>query len=246
MTITSGFVAQAFVIGGEVIGDAVMNDRNARPEPDPAAAPHGWTWDRSVGRWRPARKRGNYARGNKATPAADPAADTAADPGQDPDQGKDPDPGWYNPEPPPEPQPWSGSIKDVPREVVNDIAGFAGLVGAPVLAMLQAADPYCGSILAQNFEPIIDATLPLLCRSEKIVAYFTGDKSDWLLWGKLAMALAPVARAVLDHHVLRTIDVIKDPNTGQIQVVRRQRGGSEMGDHLQPPQAQPDYSRYAA
>jgi len=174
------------------------------------------------------------------------AGDPNGAPPDQPDSGKDPDPAWFAADKKPEARAARLSIDDIPREVVNDIAGFAGLVGAPVLAMLQAADPYCGSILAQNFEPIVDATLPLLCRSEKIVAYFTGDKSDWLLWGKLAMALAPVARAVLDHHIFRTIDVIKDPQTGQVQVVPRSKGGSAMGDHLQPPQAQPDYSRYAA
>lgn len=222
-----------------------MNDREARPEPDSAAAPHGWTWDRSVGRWRPAKKRGNYPRGKAAQ--AEPAGDNEPGPGADPDSSpKDPDPGWFAGGQPDPSKPRRLSIDEVPREVVNDIAGLAGLVGAPVLAMLQSADPYCGSILAQNFEPIIDATLPLICRSEKIVAYFTGDKSDWLLWGKLAMALAPVARAVLDHHILRRIDVIRDPATGAFQVVPRRQGGPAMGDHLQPPQAQPDYSTYAA
>lgn len=116
------------------------------------------------------------------------------------------------------------------------MAGFAGLVGAPVLALLKQADPYCGSVLAENYEPIVDAVLPLLCRSEKIVRYFSGDQSDWLLWGKLALVLAPVGRAIVEHHVFRSVEVVRDPETGIIQVVRRGRD-SGPGDPLLPPAA---------
>src|SRR5215469_9469288 len=128
MTITSGFVAQAVVRAGHITGDAVMNDRDARPDPDPVSAPHGWTWDRSVGRWRPAKKRGNYDRG-KPAPAVDMAGDPNGAPPDQPDSGKDPDPAWFAADKKPEARAARLSIDDIPREVVNDIAGFAGLVG---------------------------------------------------------------------------------------------------------------------
>lgn len=235
---------------GQVVGDAVMNDRNAKPDPDPVKAPYGWAWDRTPGRWRPAKKRGQYprAKAENASSAAPADSSPAAGPGHPlpPEDGRDPDPAWFaGGDRPPPPPPKRLSIDDVPAQVVNDIAGFAGLIGAPLLAMLQTADPYCGSVLAQNFQPIVDATLPLLCRSERIVAYFTGDKSDWLLWGKLAIALAPVGRAIIEHHVIRSVHVIRDEKTGAVQVVRGQQAPGP-GDHLTPPMQPPPNYQYAA
>jgi hypothetical protein len=227
---------------GVVTGDAVMNDRSAKPDADPVVAPYGWAWDRSPGRWRPALKRGNYRRASENAPGPESVSSETGSAGQaDSGVRRDPDPAWFAEKPADAPRPGG----EVPAQVVNDIAGFAGLVGTPLLAMLRSADPYCGEALAQNYERVVDATLPLLLRSERVVKYFTGDKSDWLLWGKLAMALAPVARAVVDHHVLRTVAVVRDPVTGVVEIQARVRGGGPvMGEHVQPPQ--PDYSQYAA
>jgi hypothetical protein len=133
------------------------------------------------------------------------------------------------------------AFADVPKQVKDDIAGLTGLVGVPILSLLQQIDPYCGSALAQNFEPIVDAALPLICRSERIVRYFSEDKSDWLLWGKLALALKPVGQAILQHHVFRTVEVVRDEH-GVPHVLPRSRQGSD--DHQTPP-VQPEFS-YAA
>jgi len=124
----------------------------------------------------------------------------------------------------------------VPQQVKDDIAGLAGLVAAPILSLLQAVDPYCGTILASNLEPVVDAALPLICRSERIVRYFTQDTAgDWLLWGKLALALAPVGRAIVEHHVQGTVRVVRDEQTGAVTVERRQPGEQWAdGDHLTP------------
>ena len=162
---------------------------------------------------------------------------------EEPEGERDPAPGWAGPDQPQAKK--RQTIGDVPKQVVDDIAGFGGLVATPILALLQQADPYCGTVLAQNFSPILDATLPIICRSEKIVKYFSEDKSDWMLWGKLAIALAPVAKAVADHHIFHTVEVRRDENTGQVQVLRVQPDSH--GDHLTPP-VQPEYnpSDYAA
>lgn len=210
----------------------------AAPAVDPEA-PYGWTVDRDGNR-RPKKTAGRPRKSPAATPPVTPATGSApaaagaqsAEPAAA--EGHDPDPAWVQDDKP------AGrkrrqSIEDVPRETVDDMAGLAGLVGAPILAILQQADPYCGTVLAQNYEPIVDAVLPLLCRSKKITDYFAGDQSDWLLWGKLAMALAPVGRAFLEHHVFRSVQVVRDEKTGAIQVVRGQPGRPEHGDHLVPP-----------
>lgn len=217
----------------------VHNDPTHKPPPD-AAAPRGYTWNRGTRAWAP-KVKGQIL--YKAAAAEAPRDEPRAAAAQDEPQG-DPEPGWFREDAQPQAETRGGkklSLEDVPQQVRDDIAGFAGLVGAPLLAMLQQADPYCGSALAQSFEPIVDACLPLICRSEKIVRYFTGDQSDWLLWGKLALALRPVAQAVLQHHVLKTVEVVRDVNTGQVRVVERKRGPGH-GDHLTPPQPEMQYA----
>jgi hypothetical protein len=217
--------------GGEVIAEPTFDDRSNEPAPDPVNAPRGWLWDRGERRWRPKKAAG---RGGNAAAEVKAEPDSAAAAGK---PQRDPDPAWMTADEKPA-EKRRRSIDDVPRAVVDDIAGFGGLIGAPLLAMLQQADPYCGTILAQSYEGIVDAVLPLVCRSEKIVAYFSGDKSDWLLWGKLAMACAPVARAVIEHHVTRTVEVVMDAG-GVPHAVPRARGGGSGGDHLVPPVAEP-------
>lgn len=231
------------VSGGKVVSGPVLDNPREKPAPDEVNAPHGWTWDRSAGRWRASKKRGNYRRAKVDDDA--PAASAApSEPGSGESRpDRDPDPAWMGQPDTPDGVKRKQTIADVPAQVRNDIAGFAGLVGAPLLALLQSADPYCGSVLATNFEPIMDAALPLICRSETIVSYFRGDKSAWMEWIGLAIALRPVATAIAQHHVFRTVEVRRD-EYGIPQVVPRQRGGSEYGDNLTPPV--PDYSSYAA
>jgi hypothetical protein len=228
-----------------------VHDDPDSPPPASAEAPKGWAWQRKSRSWKP-RERGPvlwHGEGAPEAPGADaPAPDTSghgsAVPG--PEQ-HDPEPSWMRQDPAAGDGKKStgGKLKfdDVPQAVKDDMAGLAGLVATPILSILQTVDPYCGTVLAQNFGPVLDATLPIICRSEKIVAYFTTDQADWLLWGKLALALAPVAKAFADHHIFRTVQVVKDPKTGQISIQhgKQQQG---QGDHLAPA-PQPEYSYVA-
>jgi hypothetical protein len=136
------------------------------------------------------------------------------------------------------------SIDQVPKQVQDDIAGMFGLVGTPILAVLRSIDPYCGGALADVFGDVVDTTLPLICRSEKIVKYFSEDTADWLMYGKLAIALAPVGKAIAEHHVFRTVEVVRDEKTGAVSIVRKAAGGDQVAQHLVPPSADPD--AYAA
>jgi hypothetical protein len=216
--------------------------REIPPEPaeDTDRAPRGWRFDKQHWRWvprlAPGRKPKNDARSEDQTGGArTPWAESRAD-----DVERDPDPGWMR-EPIDDRPVGKIAFGEVPQQVKDDIAGLTGLVGIPILSLLQQIDPYCGSALAQNFEPTVDAALPLICRSERIVRYFADDKSDWLLWGKLALALKPVGQAILQHHVFRTVEVVRDEH-GVPHVQPRSRGGET--DHQTPP-VQPEFS-YAA
>lgn len=213
--------------GTQVARAPVYDDPDREPPADDGLAPKGWVWNRAARQWKP------RLRAAAASQQQEPQQQRSSEPLEAAAERQDPDPVWAQDAKPAE-QKRKQSIEDIPKETVDDMAGFAGLVGAPVLAMLQQADPYCGSVLAQNYEPIIDAVLPLLCRSKKITDYFAGDKSDWLLWGKLAMALAPVGRAFIEHHVIRSVQVVRDEKTGAVQIVRGQPV-PEHGDHLMPP-----------
>ena len=221
----------------------VHDDPDHEPEPT-ADAPRGWTWQRKDRHWAP-RQRGAIkwkGDGDGQATRDDGSADSGAAAGQTSTGDRDPDPSWLRSEGSQDGKD-DGKLKfdDVPGQVKDDIAGLAGLIGVPILSMLQQIDPYCGGALAQSYEHIVDACLPLICRSKKIVKYFEGDKSDWLLWGKLGIALKPFAAAVLQHHVLRTVEVVRDE---QGRVFARPRARDEgRGDHLQPePQPQFNYA----
>ena len=245
----------------------VHDDPDSPPPADANTAPHGWVWNRASGSWRPAKRApkpgtrresilnaaaASSGSGDRSEPAAGPVN---AAPHSPTDQ--DPAPGWQGDgqaagEAPlggdsvgSLPRTASGKLRfdDVPQQVKDDIAGLAGLVATPILSLLQSLDPYCGTALAQNLEPVVDAALPLICRSERIVRYFAEDQADWLLWGKLAMALKPVAQAIAEHHIFRTVRVVRDEQTGAVSFERRAAGEdwSGPGDHLTP-HAQPAYA----
>jgi hypothetical protein len=230
--------------GGRIVGDAAYEDRNSPPAADPGKAPYGWMWDRSEHRWRAKKPAGRAAWKAKQQAEAGPPPEPVSSSGEIHQGDRDPDPSWFGEQQGKDDGKKRRSISDVPRETVSDMAGFAGMVGAPLLAMLQQIDPYCGTALANSYGEVVDAVLPLLCRSEKVVEWFSADKSDWLLWGKLALALRPFAQAVLQHHVFRSVDVVRDPSTGNVTVIPRRAGGPDLGDHLVPPV--PDFSAYAA
>lgn len=233
------------VAGGPVISGAVHDDPDRPPEPS-EEAPRGWTWNRTDRKWQP-KIRGKVLWQDDGGELAgrDDRADAGASdgPGQagSPAEGRDPAPAWARDDARPDGK-RRLSFDEVPQNVKDDIAGLGGLVATPILALLQQADPYCGTALAQSFEPIVDATLPLICRSQRIVRYFSDDKADWLLWGKLAVALAPVGRAIAEHHLFRAVETVLDTETGK-RTWRPVTADEGHGDHLQP---RPQPEQYAA
>lgn len=226
---------------------AVHDDADHKPEPS-AEAPRDWTWNRRERKWQP-RQRGPVVFRTDASGTADRVPDGSADlpGGSDSGAQRDPDPSWIRDGKQHQDKPGGKSklkFSEVPRQVKDEAASMIGLVATPILALLQTADPYCGSILAENFEPIVDATLPLILRSERVVKYFTEDDhaSDWVLWFRLAAALAPAGRAFVQHHVLRSVEVVRDEHGRPFVQPRTQEGH---GDGLTP-QPQPEPYPYAA
>lgn len=229
--------------GGPVVSGAVHDDPGAAPAPGPDA-PKGWTWNRSDRAWRP-KQRGPVVWQPGASEPGPDVPPAAAD------LGKDPAPGWMADELGGQGDELGAAraerrvkFSEVPAQVKADAASFAALVGAPVLALARTVDPYCGAVLADNFSEILDASLPIICRSERVVRFFTSEDSDWLLWLKLAMTLGPVAQAIAAHHVFHAVSVVRDPESGAVTIVRGQQQDGQGGDHLTPRPVDP--SAYAA
>lgn len=226
---------EGVAVAGRKLGGAVYDDPESPPPPS-ADAPKGWTWNRGGRHWAPKVRGKTLWSPESAQEPVGPSGDTGDRPEtREREAQRDPAPAWMrdgNSKP--------GERPEVPQKVQDDIAGFAGLIATPILAVVKQADPYCGAALADSFEGIFDATMPLMLRSERLVKYFSEEDNDWLLWGKVAIALAPVAKAVVEHHVIRTVRVMQDEDTGEIVVLRK---GQDEPEQLVPPR---DYSEFPA
>lgn len=166
------------------------------PAPDPVNAPYGYTKDKDG--WRPKKRPG---RGGSLKAAPD-----LVDEGQADD--RDPDPSWHT---------GGGSAGKPPYEASksdqDEVASLLALLYSVPADFLLTVDPYCFGALNDNFESVIDATLPIVCRSERVVKYITGT-SGLILWIKLAVALKPVLVAGWRHHVVHSVGIELDEDTG--------------------------------
>jgi hypothetical protein len=180
--------------GSEGIVGAAAAD--VEPEPDPVNAPYGYTRDKHApGGWRPKKRPG---RGGRLKPVPDPGEEGQGDGVGDGD-GQDPPPGWR-----------SRSAKSDPYQASaaeqNEVAALLALLYSVPADFLLSLDPYCFGELNASLGEVVDATVPIICRSEKVVKYVTGS-SGLILWIKLAAALRPFGVAVWRHHVLHSVVV---------------------------------------
>lgn len=187
--------------GGRQVAAGVKGGRPPQPEPDEERAPLGWTWDAAQNEWRPKKKRGRKPSGSAAdTP------ESAAEPSSGWQAERDPEPARLRDE-----RPAQRTAIPVTAEVRDNIAGLMGLLGATVLPPVAQLDPICGGALIDSWPKIADACMPLLCRSQVVVRFVSagGGLGDW---AGLAIALAPVATAIMQHHVLKTIRLEENPD----------------------------------
>ena len=182
-----------------------LTDKANPPPDDPVKAPHGWMWDRPGKKWRPRKSapKGGWRFHHDETVPRETEIDMG--PFERDVAGDDPAPSYASRPTPKIPKP---PVK-VTAKTKSDMTAAVAMVGMLVLPPIARADPYCGGAVTDNFQAIADALVPLLCRSQKVVSFFTEDASDWMLWFKLAMALGPVAVAVGQHHILKTVKVVE-------------------------------------
>lgn len=90
-------------------------------------------------------------------------------------------------------------------------------------------DPHCGGALLEHADNIAAKLTPIVCRNPAMLAWFT-TSSAYMDWFALFTAMAPVARAVWDHHV----------------VGPREEVSHAGADDSAPAQSAPDFSQFAA
>jgi hypothetical protein len=109
----------------------------------------------------------------------------------------------------------------ITTEVKNTVRGRLNLAGELLSAPLEAIDPYCGPVFANNVGNMINAYLPIICRSPGAVRYILMLDGGFLDWINALRASWPVIQAVYAHHLGRT--VVKDADTEEY--VRRAKTG---------------------
>jgi hypothetical protein len=186
---------------GELLSDATeVMASDEEPEPDPETAPYGWTRDKKApSGWRPKKRPGRG--GRKRAPDEEGQAD---------DGERDPEPSWH------ERLPKGRSFQASPEQQA-DVAAMLALFYSLPGDFLMQVDPYCFGALNANFQAVVDATVPIICRSENLVRFATGG-SGMILWIQLMAAIKPIAVAVFQHHVIHSVELLENEETGEVVV----------------------------
>ena len=205
-----------------------LRDKSTPPPDDPERAPYGFRWDAKKNEWTAKRSAGGRPAGpgwfGKAkAPEPEPGEFTFDDepsPVKVAEAVQDPAPAYATMPARKAPKTRKAPPR-VSKKAKDDMTAAVGMIGMILLPPVVSADPYCGGAVADNLQQITDAVIPLLCKSATVVAFFSdAPGSDWMLWFKLMMALAPVGVAVGRHHILKTVEIQQD-ETGAMFVVER-------------------------
>jgi hypothetical protein len=151
---------------------------------------------------------------------ADEAAPVAED-GATLDDLLDPDPAppkkrGGSAQPPSKSAPVRGKATLKQKAEIKDAISMMLLMGGGTISF---RDQHCGGAILEHAENIADKLTPIICRNPTMLAWFTGS-SGYMDYFALAMALLPVGKTIVGHHVTKTL-------------------GSEEG-------ADADYSQFAA
>lgn len=197
-----------------------LRDRKNPPPDDPDKAPFGYRWDTKNKEWVVKRSAG----GRKSGAAwfgkllADPEPDPVMQPFEKQFKDSDPEPAHMKASTPKAPR----RSPRVTKAVKDDMSAAVAMIGMLTGPALMSKDPYCGGVLMENMQKITDALVPILCRSNTVVAFFSDtSENGWMLWFQLAIAFAPVAVAIGRHHIVKTIELQQDEATGDIFAVPR-------------------------
>jgi hypothetical protein len=106
---------------------------------------------------------------------------------------------------------------NIPRGVKADIEGKLAFMLTMTATAWSMADPVCGGALAQNAANITKSVTPLILQSPGIVQWFQ-KTSNIMLYINALMAVAPVAIAIFNHHIVKPNPVNPAPDNGQFGI----------------------------
>lgn len=92
-------------------------------------------------------------------------------------------------------------------------------------AIFAFKDPVCGGAILAQSDEVVKKLTPIVCRNPALLAWLTSG-AGYMDWFGLITALAPIAKTVWQHHVVRHDD---DTSEGSA-----------------PDGSRPDFSRYTA
>lgn len=199
---------------GEFVDAGHESGRSQSGRRRPADVPLDWVFDRRDKIWREPRK-----------PGPKPSDDVDGGPDSSVGDGG----GWRADRDPGAAHLSGGNAAEPPQlevtgEVRDDVEGLLALLAIPVGSLAERRDPYCGAVFAESLPQIVHAAAPIVCRSQTVLRFMTADTGGLMDWLMLAKALAPVATAVMQHHVLKTVQ-LAEQEEGE-QLAERQFAGA--------------------
>lgn len=87
----------------------------------------------------------------------------------------------------------------------KDIRAKTAMLLLPLGSVWKARDEYCGGEFIEAIPEISDKLTAIFVDSPDVVKWFTAS-GKWMKWLDLAMAVEPVGRAVVSHHVTHSVD----------------------------------------
>lgn len=96
---------------------------------------------------------------------------------------------------------------------IKDAISMMLLMGGGTIAF---RDQHCGGAVLEHAENIADKLTPIICRNPTMLAWFTGS-SGYMDYFALAMALLPVGKTIVGHHVTKSIDDAEGANADYSQ-----------------------------
>jgi hypothetical protein len=194
-----------------------LRDRSNPPVDDPIKAPYGYRWDTRGKEWVVKRSAGGRKSGSAWFGKSEPSPEPEVEEQVQYVRG-DPEPAWMNK---PAPKVVKRAVK-VNKQIKDDMSAAVGMMMMVTGPAIMAKDPYCGTAFLENSQKITDAAIPLLCRSQTVVAFFSDtSENGWLLWFQLAIALSPVVVAVGKHHIIKSVEIQQDEESGELFAVPR-------------------------
>jgi hypothetical protein len=193
-------VPEGVVDGGQVVDSGHESSPSGRRRRRPDGVPDGFVYDRQTREWRMPRKPGPKSE--------DASSQSGSDDGWQAD--RDPDPAHLSSDDDRRGRDDDDGSGELPQETLDEVTGLLALLALPIGAVAERRDPYCGAVFAQQLPAIVEAAAPIVCRSETVLRWMNAKTGGLMDWVGLAMALAPVGRAVADHHILKVVEIVDE------------------------------------